>query len=181
MANPLESDDADTPPPAPSKAPIIMAVCAALIVGAAGGMFVMLQKAGGGGHAAAKGEAAAAGEHGGASEHGAAEEVVADTGEHPVITMAPFVVNLTDAGDEPHYLKCTLALELGNAKLEHEFEKLTPRVRNAVVMFLSSIKVQDTIGKENKLKMLEHLRGDLQEVLGKGGVREIYLTEFVIQ
>ena len=144
-------------------------------------MFVMLQKAGGTGHAA-KPEAAAAGGHGGGEHEGAAEaEAAPDTGEHPVITMAPFVVNLTDAGDETHYLKCTLALELGSAKLEHEFEHLTPRVRNAIVMYLSSIKVQDTIGKENKVKMLEHLRSDLQEVVGKGGVREIYLTEFVIQ
>ena len=178
MANALESEDEDVPPP-PSKAPLIMAVCAAAIVGAAGGMFVMLKQMGGHPPAAA----AAAGGHGG-GEHeaaAAAEEAPADTGEHPVVTLSPFVVNLTDAGDEPHYLKCTIALELGSTKLEHEFEHLTPRVRNALVMYLSSIKVGDTLGIEGKRKMLEHMRTDLQEVLGKGGVREIYLTEFVIQ
>lgn len=101
--------------------------------------------------------------------------------ESSLVTMAPFVVNLDDDTGEMHYLKCTVAVQLSAPSHNKAFEASTPKTRNAVLFYLSSLKVGDTQGLDNKKKILEHLRNEVREAAGKGAVADVYLTEFVIQ
>jgi flagellar FliL protein len=181
-----------------------MAVCAALVVGGAGGMFFMLKRLP---PAAAvkKAGAAAAGEEGkeaGAAGSEAKEEAKAEPkeegkeegkegGEHEakgpgdtdgaVVTMQPFIINLTDETGEPRYLKMTVAVELASHAWEKGFEHQTPRVRNALLMYMGNLKVGDILGTANRKALVDHLRTEVQAILGKRGVHDVYLTEFVIQ
>jgi flagellar FliL protein len=174
-----------------------MAVLAALIVGGAGGMFVMLKRlppaapahpgkaglaeagkeGGAEAEAAAPAEEAKEGGEGGEGEHG---DKPAGPSE-PVVTMQPFVVNLVDESGEQRYLKITLAVELSARRFEKIFEHQTPRVRNAVLMQMSSLKTGDVLGAQNKKALIDKLRTEVQAIIGKNGVHDVYLTEFVVQ
>lgn len=183
MAEEPKKEEAPAEAPKAGKGPlvIIMAVLAAVTVGAAGGIFFMLKKMPKAppavGAAATPAEAApppeeppAEGGEGG--EGGPAESV---------ITMAPFIVNLEDEGSDAHFLKVTIAVELVSPKWAKKFDHDVPKVRNAVLLLLGNLKMSNTQGTQNKKKILEQLRSTITETVGKSTVRDIYLTEFVIQ
>ena len=164
---------------------IIMAALAAVTLGGAGGIFFMLHRAPphiavpeGGDEVAKEGDKSEKKSEGGHEEAAAPKE-----GESfPTIKLDPaFVANLTDEAGEQHYLKISLVVELSSAKFEKVLESRTPKLRNAILLYLSGLRTGDTVGVENKKAMIEHLRSNAQDVLGKGSVRDIYLTEFVIQ
>jgi flagellar basal body-associated protein FliL len=122
----------------------------------------------------------------GAAVEGAAKaeaEPVGEGGEEEssLVTMSPFVVNLDDDTGEMHYLKCTVAVQLSAPSHAKAFEASTPKTRNAVLFYLSSLKVGDTQGLDNKKKILERVRTEVRDSAGKGAVADVYLTEFVIQ
>jgi flagellar basal body-associated protein FliL len=166
-----------------SPAVLIMAVLAAVTVGATGSMFVMMKKmnkpvplaSGAPGAAGAAAEAAPPPEEPPPESGG--------EGEGPsesVITLAPFIINLEDEG-EAHFLKVTIAVELISPKWAKHFEHDVPKVRNAVLLLLGNLKMSSTQGTENKKRILEQLRTTIIDTAGKKDVRDVYLTEFVIQ
>lgn len=121
-----------------------------------------------------------------AEEVGQSEAEAAPVGEggeaeSSLVTLSPFVVNLDDDTGEMHYLKCTVAVQLSTPAHAKAFETAVPKTRNALLFYLSSLKVGDTQGLENKKKILERLRSEVRESAGKGAVADVYLTEFVIQ
>ena len=158
-----------------------MAVCAAVMAGAAGGMFVMMKRVPPAGPAAAGGAAAPAAAEAAPEEPPKAEEEGGEGAGPSVITLAPFVVNLEDENGETHFLKMTVAVELNGGKWSKYFEHQTPKVRNSVVLLLSNLKISQTQGQANKRKLVEDLKVAISEAVGKHAVKEIFLTEFVIQ
>jgi flagellar basal body-associated protein FliL len=98
-----------------------------------------------------------------------------------LVNMAPFVVNLEDDSGEMHYLKVQVAVQLTAPTFTKAFETSTPKTRNALLFYLSSLKVADTQGTENKRKILERVRNEVRESVGKNAIADVYLTEFVIQ
>jgi flagellar FliL protein len=195
MAEPAETSASAAPPPK-GKGPVIliMAVLASLTLGGAGGMFVMLKRIppAAPAHPGKPGEAEG-GKEGGAPEAAEpAEEAAKEGGEgeqgekpagpsEPVVTLQPFVVNLLDESGEQRYLKITLAVELSARRYEKILEHQTPRVRNAVLMQMSSLKTGDVLGAQNKKALIDKLRVEVQAIIGKSGVHDVYLTEFVVQ
>ena len=170
------------PEEAPAAAPkakggpavLVMAVLTAVTVGAAGSMFVMMKKMN-------KPVPVASGAPGAAAEAAPPpEEPPAESGGESVITLAPFIVNLEDEG-EAHFLKVTIAVELISPKWAKHFEHDVPKVRNAVLLLLGNLKMASTQGTENKRRILEQLRTTITEAAGKKDIRDVYLTEFVIQ
>ena len=178
MAEEPKSEAGGKPPRSPLV--LILAVCAAVMAGAAGSMYFMLKKMGA--QAPAAGAPAAAG-HQEAKAAAPEEPPPAEEGEggKSVVTMAPFVVNLEDENGESHFLKMTLAVELKDGKWSPFFEHQTPKVRNAVVLLLSNLKTAQTQGAQNKRKLVEDLRTTVSEAMGKNAIKDIFLTEFVIQ
>lgn len=98
----------------------------------------------------------------------------------PIVALSPFIVNLADE-DQVSYLKCTLALEVPDKEWAATLEKKMPPVRNAVILYLSSLLLAETRGTKNKEKILGELSTRIADVIGKDGVRRVYLNEFVIQ
>jgi len=98
----------------------------------------------------------------------------------PIVNLDSFVVNLNDA-EELHYLKCTIAVELTDPKWAPQFERQTVRIRNGVLLYLSSLKLAETVGIANKEKIQTALRERTTELAGAPMVKAIYLTEFVLQ
>ena len=185
-----QTPNASTPSPAKGGTGLlIMVALAAAALGGVGGMAVLLTHQGPAGAAApgasAHGEAPAHGEHeeshGGESHGGEGHGGGGGGGDGALVTMAPFIVNLTDDAGEIHYLKTTLAVEVGASQDEKALEQRTPRARNAILLYLSSLRISETQGVANKNKMLERLAELLREICGRNAVRGVYFTEMVIQ
>lgn len=104
-------------------------------------------------------------------------------GEHAVVNLPGFLVNLGDDLNDPHYLKATIAIELDAVGEEavKGFEGKTAKVRGAVLMYLSGLKLEDVQGVEARKKVLLNLRKEVRQTAGRKLVRDVYLTEMVVQ
>jgi flagellar basal body-associated protein FliL len=167
---------------------IILGVGIAALAG--GGTMVMMSRSSGAKDKPAK---HASGDHGEAGEHDAAATEEDGTGaddeegagEHSkagaIAKLEPFIANLASTDGEMHYIKCTLAAEIANDHAQGEIEKRVPRIRQEVILYLSSLTLAETNGGENKKKIHQALEATVQKVVGKKNAKHVYITEFVIQ
>jgi len=102
--------------------------------------------------------------------------------EH-TIELDEFVVNLADG---THYAKVSIALGL-EKPLEGGGEggkldvKILAPVRDTVITVLSSKSMEQLVSKEGKTKLKEELKKQLNELLGKEVVKEVYFTSLTLQ
>lgn len=97
----------------------------------------------------------------------------------PTLALDSFIVNLADeAGNR--YLKLTIDLELGNAS-EEEVKRLMPRFRDQVILHLSGLKMQHVLKNETKIEIKKKMMDIGKEAFGKGGIKSVYIKEFVMQ
>lgn len=97
-----------------------------------------------------------------------------------VVALSPFIVNLNDE-DQVSYLKCTIAVEVEGKAAAAMVETKGTVIRNVVILYLSSLGVDDTRGTKKKEKILTELGVKIGEVIGKSNLLRVYLSEFVIQ
>ena len=131
--------------------------------------------------------------HDGGDDEDAPSETVkkkkSEKEEPPVyVALDTFTVNLVpdaDAGDQ--YLQIGVSVELTDVPSGEKMKLHMPRLRNAVMLLLSSKKASDlmtTEGKEALAKdMKEQMNGILSpETKGKDGpVKDVLFTSFIIQ
>ena len=94
--------------------------------------------------------------------------------------MEPFLVNLADTR-ELRYLKTTLHVESNQEKLNEEYEKRLPQLRDAILTILSSKSYNEVINSEGKTALREEIKGKMNQLLVSVKVHNIYFTEFVVQ
>lgn len=94
--------------------------------------------------------------------------------------MDPFLVNLSDPGGG-HYLKATLTVELENQRAADWINARLPRVRDRVLLLLSSKTSEDLLSAEGKFRLRDDVLRAINEVMGEDRATAIYLTEFVVQ
>lgn len=102
------------------------------------------------------------------------------------LPMDRFTVNLIpETGDQ--YLQVEISVEMEDA---HEGEKLKlhmPKLRNQVMLLLSSKKASELNAKEGKETLAKEMRAQINKVLdstakdGEGPVKEVLFTSFIIQ
>lgn len=108
----------------------------------------------------------------------------------PKLETAPmeldeFIVNLAD-GSEQHYLKCTLVLEMvKSAKSggggEGKEDPDAARIRDAIISTMSRRRFTELLSPEGKTQLKEGIIHDVNKVLGKDAVVEVYFTAFAMQ
>ncbi|HEY4057142.1 MAG TPA: flagellar basal body-associated FliL family protein [Kofleriaceae bacterium] len=98
----------------------------------------------------------------------------------PVIALDPFVVNLNEPGN-PRYLKVTMQAELVTKDAQELIEKNKQVIRDAVLSYLSGLKLADTLGAEAKETMRKETLKKLEEIVGEHKVRRLFFQEFVVQ
>ncbi|MCE9578505.1 MAG: flagellar basal body-associated FliL family protein [Deltaproteobacteria bacterium] len=111
--------------------------------------------------------------------HEAAPEASGNEITGPVVQLDPFVVNLNEA--TARYVKVTLQLELTGEPAVANLEKGKQLVRDQVLSYLSGLKVADTLGEAAKDHMKEELLKRIIDALGKGNVKRVFFSEFVVQ
>jgi len=107
------------------------------------------------------------------------EKVAVKEHEGFVHQLDPFIVNLFDERGV-RYLKVRLDLELWNSTAE-EIEKKTPKIRDSLIVLLSSKKYEEIGSLEGKARLREEILFRLNRILGEGKVKEVYFTDFVVQ
>jgi flagellar protein FliL len=98
----------------------------------------------------------------------------------PIATLDPFVANLDEPGP-PRYIKMTLELELTSEEAMKTLEDSKQPVRDQVLGYLSGLKAADTLGEANKQKIRDGLLARVTAAVGKGQVRRMFFSEFVVQ
>ena len=99
-----------------------------------------------------------------------------------IIPLKSFVVNLFDKrGMGKRYLKISMELEVRNEEARVKVENNIPRLRDTVLILLSSQTLKDINTMEGKLELKNAIVLRMNQILGNKTVRRIYFTEFVVQ
>jgi len=97
-----------------------------------------------------------------------------------IYSMDPFIVNLADQG-RPRYLKIRMSIESQEMKVNEEYEKRLPQLRDTILTVLSSKSYGEISDSEGKKKLREEIIQRLNRSLRGFQVKTIYFTEFMIQ
>jgi flagellar FliL protein len=97
-----------------------------------------------------------------------------------IYSMDPFIVNLADQG-RPRYLKIRISIESQEMKVNEEYEKRLPQLRDMMLTVLSSKSYGEISDSEGKMKLREEIITKLNRLLRTFQVKTVYFTEFMIQ
>ena len=99
-----------------------------------------------------------------------------------VYPLKSFVVNLADKkGLGKRYLKVTMEVEVESEESLQKVESNTPKVRDTVLLLLSSKQINEINTMEGKLDLKQALLSRMNRILGEGIIKRIYFSEFVVQ
>jgi flagellar FliL protein len=96
------------------------------------------------------------------------------------VPLKPFVVNLADPKAR-HFLKATIVLEVDSDKTKEEVDKLLPRIRNDIIMLLSSQTLEDVISIEGKVRLRDGIAARIGRIIGSEKLLNVYFDTFVVQ
>lgn len=117
-----------------------------------------------------------------AAEEGG-EEMAAEEGEPAeteIVTLPTFVVNLADPLGR-RYLKLAIDVELRTKEAAEKLSKSESKVRDAVILLLSSKTFADLSSIESKLALKDQIVKRLNQIVGGSNVLRVYFTEMVVQ
>lgn len=114
----------------------------------------------------------------------AAEENAAVQKEQQVIgeifALEPFVVNLADPKGK-RYLKVKVELELESPAAVEKATKVAPKLRDMVIMMLTSLSFEEVMTPEGKIRIRDELLERFNQIMRPDRIKNIYFTEFVVQ
>ncbi|GHV50385.1 flagellar protein FliL [Deltaproteobacteria bacterium] len=94
--------------------------------------------------------------------------------------LDPFLVNLADPLGK-RYIKVTFEVEITGQTVAEELTKQKPKVRDSIIMLLSSKTYGDLAPAESKLTLKNEVASRLNQILGGSKVTRVFITEMVIQ
>jgi flagellar protein FliL len=97
-----------------------------------------------------------------------------------MLVMDPFVVNLVDPKGK-RYLKVKIELELESKEAVEKAAKATPKLRDMVIMMLTSLGFEEVMTPEGKIQVRDELLVRFNEIMRPDHIKNIYFTEFVVQ
>ena len=182
------SDDAEgaadaAPPKSGNKVlPILLVVNTLLVTGVL--IFVMkrpsAQAASGKGEHAEKAEKSEHGEKGeGKGEHGGEAEHDSDA-PGPAVHLDAFIVQVRSAeGDR--YVHITFDIEVGSEGDKKALEARMPRVRDAIIGYLSDRTEDELRGSEGMTQVKAAVTKKVEELVPGRRIKGLFTTEFIIQ
>ena len=91
-----------------------------------------------------------------------------------------FIVNLADP-EATVYARVSITLELANQEVLQEVQKKEPMIRDAIIEIISSKTSEELKRPEGKEQLKMEILKRINTILTKGGVRNVYFIEFVVQ
>ena len=157
----LEDEEAKRPKKKKGKGLIIIIIVVIAVLAGGGGAFFFLSKSGGD-----KGQKKGK------------EDVKKD--ESVMLALDPFVVNLNDPGASK-FLKVSMQIELSGPAILEIAKGKTPQIRDAIINLLTSKTSDALMSPEGKLQLKDEINLMANQILGNNTVKNVYLTEFVMQ
>jgi flagellar FliL protein len=114
---------------------------------------------------------------------GSQEEKLADNAgsqQSQMFSMPSFVVNLADPLGR-RYLKMSLDIEVRDEAALEKTEQSMPRIKDSLLLLLSSKSYTDLSSMEDKLALKNEILSRLNQIVGNGTISNVYFTEFIIQ
>lgn len=102
------------------------------------------------------------------------------TSPGPMIELKPFLTNLADK-NKTSYIKVSMSIELkqgGNIGL---FKQLMPKIRNNIIMILSSKTTREINTPEGIVSLRHQIARSLNRILGAGTVIGVYFNNYLVQ
>jgi len=97
-----------------------------------------------------------------------------------LLSMETFVVNLADPGGK-RYLRVSMALEITDQKFIEEVKKKIPQMRDRILMILPARNFKDIRTSSGKDSLRKEIIAQLNPLLDKCKITNLYFQEFVIQ
>lgn len=183
MAKEEKAAEGSAPAPKKSKKLLIIIVAAVLfIVLVGGGATVFLLK---------KGDDHADDDEVAVEKDKSSKKKKGEKEAPPVyIPMEPFTVNLvSENGDQ--YLQVTINVEAEDAGVGERLKQHMPKLRNRIMLILSSKKPSELAPREGKEQLADEIRESINAVIGEapakgkkgaeGPIKEVLFTSFIIQ
>ncbi len=106
------------------------------------------------------------------------EEEVSMTGE--MVTFGEFVVNLSDPKGK-RYLKCKISVEVESVEAVERIQKIEPKLRDIVIMLLTSLAFEEVMTPEGKIRIRDELLERFNQAARPDRIKNLYFSDFVVQ
>ena len=107
-------------------------------------------------------------------------EVPAEALEGQLMPLPVFLVNLADPLGR-RYLKLGLEVEVRDPEVAAGLTKYQAKIKDTLLLLLSSKTYDGLSTMEDKVELKQEVADRLNQILGKGAVLRVYITEMVIQ
>jgi len=114
------------------------------------------------------------------SDHDAAHKPEGAAPEETNYIKESFTVNLADA-DTQHFAIVDLAIEVTNTFVKEEIERSKPKVRDFIVVLLSSKTLDEISTADGREFLREEIRNKINGYLTKGEIKSVLFEKFIIQ
>lgn len=119
-------------------------------------------------------------------DSGPKEEPVASTQANTPATtgqtlaLPAFTTNLADPLGQ-RFIRLTVELEVADSKVGDEIGRQNARIRDSVLMLLSSKSYADIATTESKMMLKDEITERLNTILGPGKIHQVFITDMVVQ
>ena len=96
------------------------------------------------------------------------------------VALPVFTVNLADPLGQ-RFIKINLEVEAADAKATEEIAQQNARIRDSIILLLSSKSYADIATTESKLLLKIEITDRLNTILGPGKIYQVFITDMVIQ
>jgi len=97
-----------------------------------------------------------------------------------IFSLEPFVVNLADPQGK-RYLKLQIKIEVADLLVLEKAGKAEPKMRDMVIMLLTSLSFEEVMTPEGKIRIRDELLERFNQIMRPDRINNIYFTEFVVQ
>lgn len=113
-----------------------------------------------------------------------ASAAAAEAGEKeelgPLVEMEDFVVNIMHK-DSARFLKMGITLEVEGEESKSAVERRMPQITDAVLLMVGNKEFDEIKDLQGKMQLKADLLARIRDLTGKGGIRNLYFTDFVVQ
>lgn len=88
---------------------------------------------------------------------------------------------ITNLADKDKIIKAAFSFELENKKTKDEFENLNFKVKNIIFQTLSDYTVDQIKGAKGQDALLASLMNKINTILTEGKLKQIYITDWILQ
>lgn len=96
-----------------------------------------------------------------------------------LVPLETFLVNISGTRGRK-LVKINMELELTNAEVQEEVEKIKPKIRDYIIIIASSKTFNEISTREGKDALREEIKNQINLFLTKGQIVKVYFTEFIL-